>query len=96
MQLLTPGSVTQAMTSDIRDNSFIVHMKFLSQHLIPFLSFVCWKILTLFLTTDRLRSGCTLHGNKPQCNFTVVTFYFKKNLWHIFTEAAYYSQVFPV
>lgn len=30
MQLLTPGSMTQAMTSDIRDNYFIIHIKCIS------------------------------------------------------------------
>lgn len=52
MQLLTLGSMT--LTSDIRDNSFIVHKKCISQHLIPFLSFVRWKILIFSLTTDHL------------------------------------------
>lgn len=52
MELLTPGSMT--LTSDIRDNSFIVHMKCISQHLILFLSFVSWKTLVFSLTTDHL------------------------------------------
>jgi len=69
MQLLTPGSMTQAKTTDIRDNSSIVHMKCISQHLIPFLNCVCWKMLTFSLTTVHLWSGCTLYGNQPQSDF---------------------------
>lgn len=69
MQLLTPGSMTQAITSDIRGNSSIVHMKSISQQLIPFLNCVCWKILIFSLTTEHLWSGCILYGNKPQNYF---------------------------
>jgi len=54
MQLQTLGSMTQVMTSDIRYNSFIVHMNCISQHLISLLRFVCWKIYTFSLATDGL------------------------------------------